>query len=321
MFIFDLNNKYYNYYYNDYKKIITFFIILIASFIFYLFITLFIGRHWNNNIKKDDNNSNLKKISNEIMNGIEAAIYFNGIYSFIITLLYCHIDNEKYYYLFDDNYYIYITVLMNKFYYFTFIYYCLSVSEDKKGFEFISGATLISLYLLIWNFFISISLNYAYIPFLISTQIVISGLITLLALIFILTYFYIIYYVIKVFKEFEINMNCLFICFHFCFLRFFMYYEDTHDCCGFYLNKNGDCFWKCCFTVCNCCKNIIDVPDNEDNVINQQESQDQEILERNSKEKKDSFMNEDNEEDIELYYESEDKLKYFLIKNVFNVQD
>ena len=40
---------------------------------------------------------------------------------------------------------------MNKFFYFTLIYYSLSISEDNKGFELISGSTLTSVYLLIWN--------------------------------------------------------------------------------------------------------------------------------------------------------------------------
>ena len=145
-------NVYYNNYYDDYKTLIIMFILLISSFIFYLFITLFVGRYFNNKIDKGDNQTNIKKISNEIMNGLEAIIFVNGVYSFILTLL-LFINWDKYYQLiFEEKYYTYITILMNKYYYFSFIYYCISISEDKKGFELISGATLISIYLLIWNF-------------------------------------------------------------------------------------------------------------------------------------------------------------------------
>ena len=64
------------------------FIILISSFIFYLYITLFFGRHFNNKKDNDNNKTKVKKMSNEIMNGMEGVIYFNGVYSFIITVLY-----------------------------------------------------------------------------------------------------------------------------------------------------------------------------------------------------------------------------------------
>ena len=157
---FDLNNKRYNYYYNDYKKLIIFFLILIASFILYLAITLFIGRHWKNRMTKDDNKTAAQKILNEIINGIGGIIFVNAIYSFIISLLYKYIGDGKYNYLFNENYYIYVTILFNKFYYFTFIYYSLSISEDRKGFELISGATLISFYLLIWDLIILILTDY-----------------------------------------------------------------------------------------------------------------------------------------------------------------
>ena len=40
---------------------------------------------------------------------------------------------------------------MNKFYYLTLNYYCLYLSEALKGFELISGSTLISIYIMVWN--------------------------------------------------------------------------------------------------------------------------------------------------------------------------
>ena len=55
-------------------------------------------------------------------------------------------------FFFEDNLnYIFIPILMNKFYYFTLNYYCLYTSEETKKFEIISGSSLISFYILIWN--------------------------------------------------------------------------------------------------------------------------------------------------------------------------
>ena len=44
---------------------------------------------------------------------------------------------------------------MNKFYYFTLNYYCISYAQDKKSFDVVSGQTLISVYLFLWDFAIS----------------------------------------------------------------------------------------------------------------------------------------------------------------------
>ena len=95
---FDKNNKEKNNYNNNYNELVIMFIILISSFAFYLFFTLFFGRHINNKINKDNNKTKVKKISNEIMNGMEGVIYLNGVYSFIVTVLYWYTDNKKIYY-------------------------------------------------------------------------------------------------------------------------------------------------------------------------------------------------------------------------------
>ena len=131
-----------------------------------------------------------------------------------------------------------------------------------------------------------------------STQLVISGIITLLVLVIIFYYIYPIYLVVKVFKELEINISCLFICCSFCFLRYFSYSEDNHDCYGFYLNKNGDCFWKCCCCFCSCCKNCVDIQIPDDSMIN----------------------NEDDNEVYEVLYILANA-KYYLIKNMFTILD
>ena len=59
-----------------------------------------------------------------------------------------------------NNYYIYSPILLNKFYYFTINYYCISISADNKNFELISASLLISMYLTIQNLIISFIRDY-----------------------------------------------------------------------------------------------------------------------------------------------------------------
>ena len=47
-------------------------------------------------------------------------------------------------------------ILMNKFYYFTLNYYCIYTSEDIKKFDIIPGSSLISIYISIWDFILSL---------------------------------------------------------------------------------------------------------------------------------------------------------------------
>jgi len=315
--IFDINNIKKNNYSNDYNELVIMFIILISSFAFYLFITLFFGRHFNNKKNEDNNKTKVKKISNEIMNGMEGVIYFNGIYSFIIIELYWH---TKYNILFEDNYYLYITILMNKFYYFTFIYYNLSISEDKKGLDLMSGATLISIYLLIWNLFRDILINYVYVHFLAGIQFAFSVLISLLFLSFLIIWCYLVFFYINVYKELEININKFYIFCNFCCFSFCMYSKDNHDCCGYIFHQNGDCIWKCCCMSCICCKNCIDFSIyDDDNLIDQKEKNNFELTE----EKKEINENEEKYEENEeiLDYEEYQKLKSGIIKNMFNIQE
>ena len=311
---FNINSINKNNYYNDYNELVIMYIILISSFIFYLFITLYFGRHINNKINKDNNKTKVKKISNEITNGMEGVIFFNGVYSFIITLLYFFINNKKYNTLFEDNYYLYITVLMNKFYYFTFIYYNLSISEDKKGLDLMSGATLISFYLLIWNFFMDFLINYVKFNYLVSLQFYFSLLISLMVLIFFLLCFYYIHIFLKIFKELEINISIFYICCYFCFFSDCKYLKDSHDCCGYICHQNGDCIWTCCGKSCICCKNCIDFSIYNDEI----ENKNIELIEEN----KEINENEENEENEEILdYEEYKKLKSELIKSIYNIQE
>jgi len=78
---------------------------------------------------------------------------------------------------------------MNKFFYFTLVFFCVSFSEEKKKFEIISGSTLISIYLTIWNLIISLIRNHSSLYALYITQIVFSSLPSLVLIGFILIFF------------------------------------------------------------------------------------------------------------------------------------
>ena len=250
------NNKENNYY-EDYNELRKMFIISISSFVVYLFFSLFFGRHFHNQMNKDNNKTNVKKVSNEVKNGMVGIILLNGIYSFIITVLYL----KDYNYLFEDNYYIYPTILMNKFFYFTLIYYSLSISEDNKGFELISGSTLTSVYLLIWNTLIDLltTNNYDYV--LIFVQISISGILCMVTFCSVCCVGCVLLASMKKFKEFfGIRNDNYFLCCYILLFSHCMYLEDTHDFCGFLCNNERQCFWKCCCLKCKCCKNCIDAP-------------------------------------------------------------
>ena len=93
-------------------------------------------------------------ISRNILNGTMGILLVNGLYSFILSSIYLskkYDDVAQFEKEMQNDYYTIVPVLLNKFYYFTLIYFCLSYSEKKKGLELISGATLISLYITAFN--------------------------------------------------------------------------------------------------------------------------------------------------------------------------
>ncbi len=93
------------------------------------------------------------KLFNQILVGTHGILIFDGFYALIFTSLYLS-NSENI--VFTKNYLYLVPVLMNKFYYFTLIYYCISYTEDKKQFELISGSTLISIYLSISDLIVSL---------------------------------------------------------------------------------------------------------------------------------------------------------------------
>ena len=85
--------------------------------------------------------------------GIHGILFINSIISFIFSFL-C-----LFHYKSKIITYFLIPILLTKFYFFAFNFYCVSISNEQKGYELImSGSTLISLYLIIWNLILKYSI-------------------------------------------------------------------------------------------------------------------------------------------------------------------
>lgn len=114
----------------------------------------------------DDNGLNhksmtIKVLSNDILKGSFVVLGFNSLFSFIFTIFYYSNNSFFKNLVIGENYhYIYIPIFMSKFYYFTFTYYCLKRSEEIKGFDLMSGSTLISIYVSIFSIIFGIIRDY-----------------------------------------------------------------------------------------------------------------------------------------------------------------
>ena len=105
-----------------------------------------------NNKEKDEFDDNMKKLSEDIFNGSGIILIFNSIFSLVFSIFYLSKETKLVNIIEDPNKsYILIPILMNNFFYFTFTYYCVKIAEEKKGFELVSGSTLITIYILIWG--------------------------------------------------------------------------------------------------------------------------------------------------------------------------
>ena len=199
----------------------------------------------------------ISKLSNGILDGVHAILFFNGVFSFIFSVLYLSFKLE---YIFEDNVnVIFIPILINKFYLLTFNYYCAYISEETKNDELISNSTLISLYMGIWDLIIYIikaifsgneNLRNIFI-----FQIIFSSIPSLIAglYIFILGFCYLCIACFSCEKrEFIGYFEMLY-----CFLSFFLcggglWFDFGHPfycdcCCCDYLS--------CCY--CECCESLL----------------------------------------------------------------
>ena len=154
----------------------TYYTIFISSFILFFYFTLSFTQVYKylkrdkRSIEKDKKESkeqyykklkNEEKLSSKLLNGIYGILLFNSVFSLTFSLIYLFYASEevKSYIFYDNINIILMPILMNKFYSFTLINYYTYVSENeqkkKKNLELLSGTSLISFYLFIWNLVIS----------------------------------------------------------------------------------------------------------------------------------------------------------------------
>ena len=133
-----VENKRNSYIIENEKKLLTLedmynFIVFITTFFLFFYLTLSFNT-FISFFSESKNNKNkyniINKISNGILDGIHGILLFNGVFSLILSSLYIFDNN---YTIFKSHYFIFIPILMNKFFYFTLIYYCISYSESKKS--------------------------------------------------------------------------------------------------------------------------------------------------------------------------------------------
>jgi hypothetical protein len=118
----------------------------------------------------------VESLSNKILNGTYGIIIFNGIYSFIFSILHFLSRLEH------NNNYLLIPSFMNKFYFFTFAHYCTIYTDEAEGMDLISCSTLIAAYLWIWDLVIGYVSDNFNINILFGIQIFSSCIIILLFL-------------------------------------------------------------------------------------------------------------------------------------------
>ena len=247
-----------------------FLLMFILTFILFFYLTLSFSRFFknmrtNSETTKSSIDQKLKKknltykISNEILDGAHGVVFFNSIISFIFSIL-KEIDEEKEIYIINrTNIFILTPILMNKFFYFTLIFYCISY-KNLKGFELISSSSLISIYVALWNFSVLIIKSFTGIEILYYIQIAFSSIPSLFAFIFIFIHIGKSFYHCNIIKDFL----CIF---SFTFLGgglWFKYnvFEKSYchntckccRCCCFCLGKECYCDCCCCDQDICCCK-------------------------------------------------------------------
>ena len=256
----------------EFKERGYFLLFFILTFILFFYLTLSFSRifkNMRNNSEKAKSTIDQKlkrkkltyKISNEILDGAHGLVFFNSIISFTLSLLKEINPKKQIYPINRTNIIILIPILMNKFFYFTLIYYCISYNyKDLKDFELISSSSLISIYVALWNFAVMIIKAFTHIEILYYIQIAFSSIPSLFAIIFIL---------ISIGKSlYHCNIIKDFLCFFsFTFLGGGLWFkynvmEKSYcyntckfcRCCCFCLGKECYCDCCCCDQDICCCK-------------------------------------------------------------------
>ena len=246
-----------NHFVDDIYSFLTF---IIVFFLFFYFTLSFVTctEMWTYDYKIKAKDKDLKYLSNGIFDGTHGILVFDGLFTLVFSSLY--LTNSDHF-LFDNDNFLIIPILMNKFYYFTLMFYCLSYSESKRKFELISSSTLISVYIFIINLIVSyirdsISLKVLYI-----VQLVFSCFPCILILLIIIY-----------------SLRILFKCDYPCYMKVaYLFCLSSFICCfgGFWMSldffdrfsesvngENMDCSFdacsNCCYYCCtDCCSCFI----------------------------------------------------------------
>ena len=196
---------------------------------------------------------NLRRLSLGILGGTHGILIFDGIFSLIFSSLYlANSDNP----IFEGKNLFLFPILMNRFYYFTLIFYCISYSDEKRKFELVSSSTLISVYLFVINTIISIIRDYTPLKVLHIIQIIISCCLPCPLVIFIIITFFVIFFKSSNTCAVKVSMILCFSSFFCCFGGFWMtrdffirltnsISEDSLDC-------SYDCLCECCYCWYDC---------------------------------------------------------------------
>ena len=229
------------------KEIIISFIDFIIGLI--LFFTISIGYGMLSYKEKDLLEYKIQsRISISMFKGIDGIIYFNSIYSFYHSINY-FMEKD---FITNSKYYIDIPFLMNKFYFFILTYFYLACSEAQKGWEIISGETLISIYISLWTFFYNLIRDNLSRTFLVIIQLIPS-------------LFYLCLFAKFIFKKTEIIFGNPGLLSFFCCLIFYTIFIPLVGfigcifcdgvCFSYIKNKDKDTKERKC--VCCCCECTI----------------------------------------------------------------
>lgn len=249
----DDNDNHINYNFDLNEKIILLIIYIICFIIFYYIILSYYV--FNKKFKKNNENTI------EILNGINGILMFNGLFSIIFSSIYLF-GNKALINKYLKKKYLFIPTLMSMLYFFCFDFYCSELIEEYDGFEILSGSSLISVYLYIWERFIDL-LKLCNIKTIFIIQFICSIIVCFIGL---CLFFTLIYMSIKKCVIGK-TLYCLFsYCFLFGGLWFFFERKDQKNekdclyccqtcqtCCLCYC-KDTICKCLCCFCACECCK-------------------------------------------------------------------
>ena len=256
-----ISNDSNNFLLNDLYSFLTF---ILTFFLFFYFTLSFAKIDDFLTIKKDKEEKaelDINRLSLGILDGTHGVLIFDGLFTLIFSSLYLN-DSENP--IFDNKNFLLVPILMNKFYYFTLIFYCISYSEEKRKFELISSSTLISIYIFIINSIVSLIRNYIPLKPLHIIQLVFSCCFPCLLIIFIIfILFYEIFY-----NQTKCAGKLAILCCYASFIFFFGGFwitpefierfessisEENFDC-------SADCFCECCFCLFDCCYCLNSLP-------------------------------------------------------------